>query len=103
MSHQDKDCRTRSGTYAQELQGAIGDLLSEVDWQDVQFRKECQWTPFGLVAAAFVWAWSTKFALKDRFAQALRFGRGLGRRCAPLKPSYQVCQWIYGLPAARGG
>jgi hypothetical protein len=90
MSHRDKDCRTRSGTYAQELQGAIGDLLSGVDWQDVQFRKECQWKPFGLVAAALVWAWSGKLALKDRFAQALRLARGLGRRCAPPKTSYQA-------------
>ena len=90
MSHQDKDCRTRSGTYAQELQDAIGDLLSDADWQDVQFRKDCQWNPFGLAAAALLWAWSGKLALKDRFDQALRFARGLGRRFAPLTTSYQA-------------
>ena len=90
MSHQDKDCRTRSGGNAQDLQDAIGDLLSEADWQDVQFREDCQWTQFGLVATALVWAWSPKFTLKERFAQALQFSRSLGRRCAPLTTSYQA-------------
>ena len=90
MSHQDTDCRTGSGTYAQELRGAIHDLLSGVDWKDVQFRKDCQWAPFGLVAAALVWAWSSKISLMERFSQAQRFARGLGRRFAPLKTSYQA-------------
>ena len=90
MSHRDKDCPTGSGTYAQELQNAIRDLLSGVDWKAVQFRKDCQWSPFGLVAAALVWAWSSKGTLTERFTQARRFARGLGRRFAPLTTSYQA-------------
>jgi hypothetical protein len=90
MSHQDTVCRTESGTYAQELRDAIRDLLAGVDWKDVQFRKDCKWAAFGLVAAALVWAWSSKIALKERFCQAHRFARGLGRRLAPRKTSYQA-------------
>jgi hypothetical protein len=42
------------------------------------------------VAAALVWAWSSKITLKERFSQAHRFARGLGRRFAPLTTSYQA-------------
>jgi hypothetical protein len=94
MSHQDKDCRTRSGAYAQELQGAIGNLLSGVDWQDVKFRQGCQWTPLGLAAVALLWTWSAKATLKERLDQALRCVRDLPGRLAkglaPLKISYQA-------------
>jgi hypothetical protein len=90
MAHRDTDCPTGSATYAQELKDAINGLLSGVNWKDVQFRKDCQWTPFGLVAAALVWAWSAKVTLTERFSQAQRFARGLGRRSAPSKTSYQA-------------
>jgi len=90
MSHRDKDCRTTSGTYAQELSAAIKELLSKVKWKGVQFRKECGWAVPGLVAAALMWAWSSKATLKDRFAQAMKFARGLGRRFAPVTTSYQA-------------
>jgi hypothetical protein len=84
------DCRTTSDTYAQELRDVIRRLLADVDWKDVQFREDCKWAPFGLVAAALVWAWSAKGTLKERFTQAHRFARGLGRSLAPDKTSYQA-------------
>jgi len=90
MSHRDKDCRTGSGTYAQDLVAATDRLLSEVDWKNIEFRKDCKWTVRGLVTAALVWAWSSKTTLKGRFAQALRLARGLGRRFAPAETSYQA-------------
>jgi hypothetical protein len=90
MSHQDTVCPTESRTNAQDLQDAIRDLVAEVDWKAVQFRKDCHWAPFGLVAAALVWACSTKGSLKERFSQALRFARGLGRCLAPFCTSYQA-------------
>ena len=90
MSHRDEECRTGSKTYAQELVAAIDELLSDVDWKGIRFRKGCQWAVRGLVIAALVWAFSTKTALKERFAQALRITRGLGRRIAPAKTSYQA-------------
>jgi hypothetical protein len=90
MSHRDKECRIGSETYAQELVAAAGELLSEVDWNDIQFRKDCRWSARGLVIAALVWAWSSKTTLTDRFDQSLRIVRGLGRRIAPAKSSYQA-------------
>jgi IS4 transposase len=90
MSHRDKDCRTSSGTYAQDLSVAINGLVSEVDWNGIRFRKDCTWAVRGLVTAALIWAWSSKIALKDRFAQATRCARGLGRNFAPVETSYQA-------------
>jgi Transposase DDE domain len=90
MSHRDMDRCTQSGTYAQELRVAIRALLAGIDWKGICFRKDCQWAPLGLVAAALVWAWSGKNTLADRFAQAQQFARGWGRRLAPRKTSYQA-------------
>lgn len=90
MSHRDKEGRTGSETYAQDLIAATDGLLSEVDWKNIRFRKDCKWAVRGLVTAALVWAWSSKTALKGRFAQALRIARGLGRRFAPAKTSYRA-------------
>lgn len=90
MPHRDKGSRTGSQTYAQELLEAIDGLVSEVDWKDIRLRKDCEWAVRGLVTAALVWACSSKTALKERFAQALRIARGLGRRAAPTKTSYQA-------------
>src|SRR4029077_1306806 len=44
----------------------------------------------GLVVAALMWACSAKTTLGDRFDQALKLTRGLGRRFAPAKTSYQA-------------
>jgi Transposase DDE domain len=90
MSHRDSGHPTGAATNAQELRGAISGLLAEVDWAAIRFRQDCRWAPFGLVAAALVWAWSSKDSLKERFSQAHRFARGLGQALAPLKTSYQA-------------
>lgn len=90
MSHRDKECRTGLGTYAQDLVAAIDGLLSEVDWKNIRFRKDCEWAVRGLVTAALVWAWSSKTTLKERFSQSLRIARGRGRRFAPADTSYQA-------------
>lgn len=90
MSHQDKDCRTTSGTNAQELSTAIRGLLGEVKWKGIRFRKDCSWAVVGLVTTALIWACSSKNTLTGRLGQALKFARGLGRRVAPAKTSYQA-------------
>jgi len=90
MLHRDKECRTGSDTYAQELSAAIQGLLSEVDGQKVQFRKDCGWAVVGLAAAALIWACSSKNTLTGRFQQALKVARGLGRFGIPAKTSYQA-------------
>jgi hypothetical protein len=90
MSHRDRDCRSKSGTYSQDLVAATDELLSEVDWKGIQLRKDCRWAVKGLVVAALVWAWSSKATLGERFEQALRVSHELGRRVAPAKTSYQA-------------
>src|ERR1700683_2562715 len=90
MSHRDKDCRRRTQTSAQELLAVIKRLFAGVEWKDVQFRKDCQWTPFGLVAVAIVWAWSSKGTLMERFIQAHVVVRGGGQEFTPFKTSYQA-------------
>lgn len=90
MPHRDKDCRTPRGTNAQDLQRALDGLLAGIDWRGIEFRRDCGWATRGLVAAALVWAWSSRDTLKERFRQALKFARGQGRNVAPLKTSYQA-------------
>lgn len=91
MSHRDRDCRNASGTNAQLLRGVFGDLLADVDWNGIRFRRECGWAVRGLAIAAMIWAWSRKDSLKGRFQQALRVvGRLGGRTLAPAKTSYQA-------------
>lgn len=90
MSHRDKDCRTPSGTNAQELLTAIRRLLGGGQWESVRFRKDCGWAAMGLVTAALIWACSSRGTLTGRFDQALRVARGLGRRVAPVKTSFQA-------------
>jgi hypothetical protein len=90
MSHRDKECRNESDRNAQDLRAAAGELLAQVDWKNLRFRKGCGWAVRGLVMAALVWAWSSKMTLTDRFAQALRVARGLGPGCAPRTVSYQA-------------
>lgn len=90
MSHRDKDCRSGSGTHAQEVIAAIDGLLSKVDWTGIVFRKDCGWSVRGLVMAAMVWAWSSRTTLSGRFDQALRIAGGLGKSCAPAETSYQA-------------
>lgn len=90
MSHRDTDSRIVAGTNAQEVVAAMRDLLADVDWKGIKFRRDCAWSVPGLVMAALVWAWSSKLALTDRFSQAMRIVGGLGRRFAPAKTSYQA-------------
>ncbi len=90
MSHRDSDSHTSAGTNSQDLLRVIRALLAEVDWRGVTFRRDCRWTPFGLVAAALLWAWSSKLTLNERFEQSMKFARGLGRRVAPAEVSYQA-------------
>ena len=89
MSHQDTDCRTTSGTHAQELSAALQALLPKTPW-NVRFRPDCAWTAPGLVMTALIWACSSKKTLGGRLTQALQFARGLGRRLAPAQTSYQA-------------
>jgi hypothetical protein len=90
MPQRDKECRTGSKTFSQDLVAVINGLLSKADFSDIRFRDDCGWAPRGLVTVALVWAWSSKIALKDRFTQAMRIARELSKRIAPAKTSYQA-------------
>jgi IS4 transposase len=71
MSHQDKDrCVVR--TNAECLKQALWWLLRHVQWSGIQFREDCTWTPFQLVATAILWAWSDEPTLGERFFTARR-------------------------------
>lgn len=89
MSHRDKDCRTPSRTNAQELSAAIGGLVPKNEW-NIGLRKDCGWAAWGLATTALIWACSSETTLMGRWGQALKFARGLGRRLAPAKTSYQA-------------
>ncbi|MGL4421926.1 MAG: transposase, partial [Gemmataceae bacterium] len=77
-------------TNAQAILAAVNDLLSNVDWQTIQFRKDCRWAIRGLVVAALLWAWAPKKNVTARFDRALRMVRRLGPSEAPFKTSYQA-------------
>lgn len=90
MSHRDKERGTGSRTHAQDLIATINELLADVDWEGLRFRRNCGWSVRGLATAALVWAWSSKTGLKERLDQSLRIARGLGSGCAPTRISYQA-------------
>jgi hypothetical protein len=70
MSHQDTVGHTASAPHHQALNQALDWLLSPATLSPVAFRRECTWTPKGLVFAAILWAWSDEKALTERFALA---------------------------------
>ena len=56
----------------------------------MSFRKDCSWSPRGLIAAALLWAWSREVALTERFEQALSAVGGINDCQAPGTTSYQA-------------
>jgi hypothetical protein len=54
------------------------------------FRKDCRWSPRGLIAGALLWAWSREEALTERFEQALNVVGSIDDCQAPRTTSYQA-------------
>jgi hypothetical protein len=90
MSHRDKDCRTGSKTFAQELSTAIQWLLGTLDLRGVKLRKDCTWSVKALISAALLWAWSSETALTQRLQQAVDVARQIWKRGVPASTSYQA-------------
>ena len=90
MSHRDKDCRSGSGTFAQDLSAAVQWLLSSVDLETVKLRKDCTWSVKALLSAALLWAWSSETALTERLQQAVDVARQIWKRGVPRTTSYQA-------------
>ena len=88
MSHQDK--RTVGTRYnSVYLMEALQWLLSRV-WWNVEFRKDCHWTPRWLVSTALLWAWSAEQNLTERFRCAQRLVIHLQADQPKKKTSYQA-------------
>jgi hypothetical protein len=90
MSHRDRDCRTGSKTFAQDLSAAIQWLLATLDLRDVKLRKDCTWSAKALISAALLWAWSSETALTERLRQAVNVARRIWKRGVPASTSYQA-------------
>jgi len=71
MSHQDT-CVKEERLDAHCLEEALRWLFKGIDWNLVQFRKECLWMPATLAAMAILFVWSGEITLGDRFCRALR-------------------------------
>jgi hypothetical protein len=71
MSHQDTRVREER-LNAECLKDALQWLFAKMDWSEVQFRKDCLWTPAILASMATLFVWSGETTLTDRFDRALR-------------------------------
>ena len=67
MSHQDTDGLTVSTPHHQDLKRTLDWIFRSVELTDVTFRRDCTWTPKGLVFTAILWAWSDEKTLTERF------------------------------------
>lgn len=70
MAHQGTDGLTCSTPHHQALKSSLDWLLASARLSDLSFRKECSWTPKGLIFVAILWAWSDEKALTRRFSHA---------------------------------
>jgi hypothetical protein len=90
MSHQDTVGDTGSGPHHQELRRVLEWLVTGADLTAIQFRKDCSWTPWGLVFAAILWAWSDQNTLTRRAGQARTIVNATGVQSAVPAKSYQA-------------
>ena len=88
MSHRDSYERVRLNSCCLKL--ALRWLLSGIRWSDIQFRKDCSWTPATLATAALLWAWSDELTLIDRFQAIRNIVLHLSPQLQPLAGSYQA-------------
>jgi hypothetical protein len=98
MSHQDKDGRRNITVNHQALRQALDWLLTPTLFSGIAFRNDCTWSPFLLVAAALLWAWSDEKNLTDRFFTARKIIIKAFRLQRQPAGSYQaftkmLCRW----------
>ena len=70
MSHQDLGLGSGRTTFGEQLCRAVRWLVTPDAFSRIEFRKDCTWTPWLLVAAAMVWVWSGEPTLTERFDTA---------------------------------
>lgn len=89
MSHQDLDGR-ELGCQADGLRRAVEWLVPRQSLGQFRFRDDCTWTPWQLVFAALVWAWSDELTLVERFHTARRIVEHTLAPQSDLAGSYQA-------------
>ena len=89
MSHRELRKPALAGN-ARALQQAFGLLWSSAVLTSVVFRRDCQWTPRGLCAAAMWWGCSGELTLTERGSQALEITATIPPGQAPVQASYQA-------------
>jgi hypothetical protein len=78
MSHQDAVGHTSSTPHHQALKAALDWLLASAGLSDLAFRRDCSWTPKGLIFMAILWAWSDEKSLTRRFSHARKVLMAMG-------------------------
>src|SRR3954447_3746531 len=90
MSHQDTEGPTGSALHHQALNEALDWLLKPVLLSEIRFRKDCTWTPKGLIFTAILWAWSDEKTLTERFFLARKVVMAMGILTRLPATSYQA-------------
>lgn len=90
MSHQDTVGLNESVPHHQALSDALNWLLRSADFSKATFRKECTWTPQGLIFTAILWAWSDENALTARFSTARKIVIAMGFLSQQPAGTYQA-------------
>jgi hypothetical protein len=70
MSHQDLGLEGEGKKFGEQLREAVRWLVTPDALARVEFRKDCTWSPWLLVAAAMLWVWSGEPTLTERFDTA---------------------------------
>ena len=70
MSHQDLGLEREGRKFGEQLREAVRWLVTPDVFAGVEFRKDCTWSPWLLVAAAMLWVWSGEPTLTERFETA---------------------------------
>jgi hypothetical protein len=90
MSHQDHVRKVAECSHANDLNKALRWLLAEVSWVTITLRADCTWTPWTLVFAGLLWAWSDEKTLTERFQIARKIITFLFGKQHEAAHSYQA-------------
>jgi len=90
MPHRDSACHIAPHSSAQHLVDALKHTLGGADFSGCRFRAANSFTPWGLVVAAVLWAWSDRPTLMERYEHAAGLARLLLGDHVRRRVSYQA-------------
>lgn len=90
MSHRDHSRHIAPGSSAQDLSDVLNWLLNGSDLPHLRWRRDCGFTPRGLVITILLWVWSQESTLTHGFDSARQVARTLLRGGVPQSISYQA-------------